>query len=322
VRINEKIWGRIVQIILLVFIAIGLFTMIFLYNEKNRMTNEPEKEKKSSSGAQISNTSDAVAVETYEIVLRDIFKSIRVNGDVTTESSIDIYPDTSGKLANLKIKLGDKVLKNNIIAYVDPSLPGQDYSLSPVRSTIDGTVTVLPMKVGDKVTTQTSVATVGDLKTLQITSYIPERYISTLQNGLQADIVFDAYPNEKFKGVITSISPIMDINTRTLEITLTLTEHDERIRPGMFASLQLITEQRINTLVVPAQALLSYYNEKVVYIINSENMAERRTITTGLTTDESVEVLSGLTAGDIVITQGLNKLTEGTLVRSVSGEKS
>ena len=321
-RINDKIWERIVQIILLVFIAIGLFTMIFLYNAKNSMSNEPEIEKKSSTESQVSDISDAVAVETYEIVLSDIFKSIRVNGDVTTESSIDIYPDISGKLVNLKIKLGDKVSKDSIIAYVDPSLPGQNYSLSPVRSTIAGTVTVLPMEVGDKVTTQTSVATIGDLKTLQIISYIPERYISSLQDGLQADILFDAYPNEKFKGIITSISPIMDINTRTLEITLTLTEQDERIRPGMFASLQLITEQRTNTLVVPAQAILSYYNEKVVYIINSENKAERRIITTGLTTDENVEVLSGVSVGDIVITQGLNKLTEGTLVRSVSGEKS
>jgi len=262
----------------------------------------------------------AIAVETIPVNRKDVSQYIRVNGDVILESQVEIYSDTSGRLVESAVKAGEKVSVNQVVARVDPSLPGQNYSVSTVRSTIAGTVLSVPLHVGDKVTTQTPLAVIGNLDEMMIQTYIPEKYISGLIPGLLAEVSFDALPGETFQGRISEISPVMDVTTRTLSVKLNLIKRDGRIRPGMFASMKLITKESRNTLSIPSQALLSYYGEPSVYVIAGESSAERRIVKTGLSTDEEVEITEGLSEGDLVITQGQSKLTDGTRVRSVSAE--
>jgi multidrug efflux pump subunit AcrA (membrane-fusion protein) len=262
----------------------------------------------------------AIAVETVPVLRKDVSQYIRVNGDVILENQVAIYSDTNGRLVSTPLSLGDRVTVNQLIAQVDPSLPGQNYSVSSVRSTIEGTVLSLPLQIGDKVTTQTPLAVIGNMSDMMIQTYIPERYIAGLVPGLQAEVSFDAIPGETFSALIREISPIMDITTRTLLIKLKLGKKDNRIRPGMFASMKLITKESKKTLSIPSQALLSYYGDPSVYVIDSNNNAERRIVKTGLSTDVEVEIIQGLSEGELVITQGQSKLTDGTRVRSVSTE--
>jgi membrane fusion protein, multidrug efflux system len=159
---------------------------------------------------------------------------------------------------------------------------------------------------------------IGDLSDLVILTYIPERYISSLKPGLMADIGLDAYPGEVFQARVSEINPVMDTNTRTLSVKLRLTEKDGRIRPGMFATINLITRESSDTLSVPSRAIFNYYGDDAVYVITSEGTAERRIVTRGLSTDRDVEILNGLTEGEQVITQGLSKITDGSLVRAVA----
>ncbi|MDC7235768.1 MAG: efflux RND transporter periplasmic adaptor subunit [Spirochaetales bacterium] len=332
---ETKTGDRIIQVILLILIAAGIGVIGFLKNPEPAGTGAPGPGGQGGQRPQSAQTApsggegqrsrpdpaggNAIAVEAVPVQRTDVFRYIRVNGDVTVDNSVDIFSDTGGELVSANISLGDRVSKNEILFMVDPSLPGQNYSLSTVRSTISGTVINLPYKVGSKVTTGNAVATIGDLNDLMILTYIPERFVATLTEGLTADVSFDAFPGEVFKARITEINPVMDTTTRTLSVKLELLNRDERIRPGMFASMRLITEESRNTLSVPSQAVLSYYGDSVVYRINDKNQAERIRITTGLTSDEQVEILEGLEEGDRVITQGQSNLTTGTAVRAVDG---
>jgi membrane fusion protein, multidrug efflux system len=332
---------RIVQIILLLMIAAGISLMIFLNISDGdsgkgssrstayaggRPSSSPEDSQRPATDQRPADSSarsrNAVAVETYKVKITDVNQYIKVNGDVTVETSVEIYSDTNGKLVSRKISLGDRIRKDEIIASVDPSLPGQNYSASTVRSTISGTIIELPLQVGDKVTTSSPIATIGDLDDLVILTYIPERFVSTLKKGLTASVTLDALPGESFKASITEINPVMDANTRTLSVKLKLIKRDSRIRPGMFSTMKLITRESLNTLAVPSQALFSYYGESAVYVIDEEGLARRRLITTGLSSDEQIEIIDGVRKGELVITQGQNKLTDGTAVRSVDLEAS
>ena len=187
----------------------------------------------------------AIAVETVPVERKDVSQYIRVNGDVILDNQVEIYSDTGGRLVELPLQAGDRVSVNQLIARVDPSLPGQNYSVSAVRSTIGGTVLTLPLQVGDKVTTQNPLAVIGNMEQMKIQTYIPEKFIAGLSPGLPAEVSFDALPGETFSALISEINPVMDTATRTLAVKLQLTRRDSRIRPGMFASMKLITRRPV-----------------------------------------------------------------------------
>ena len=331
---------RIVQIVLLLLIAGGIAASLLLKTGAGAGGMPPAGAQASSGGQRPSDgqrpagmpagmkpggengASAAIAVEAVTLERSTVSQSIKVNGDVSAETSVEIYPDTGGRLVSRKISLGDSVRKGQVIAAVDPSVPGQNYSDSPVTSTISGTVIELPYQVGATLSTQTPVATIGDLNDLVILTYIPERYISSLKNGLKAEVGFDAYPGDSFEAEIYEISPVMDADTRTLAVKLRMSEEDERIRPGMFATMKLITKQSPHTIAVPSMAVFNYYGDQAVYVITRDGKAERRIVSTGLKSDADIEITEGLTEGEKVITQGLSKITEGSSVRAVSLEEA
>ncbi len=306
---------RAVQIILLLLIAGGIGMIAYFNISGSKPAGMPGARGGRPSGGDSQDI--AVAVEALEAGRSDVFQFIRVNGDVTVDTAVDIYSDTGGRIVSRRISLGDSVRRNDPLMIVDPSLPGQNYGVSTVRSTISGTVIDIPYNVGDRVTTSAPIATIGDLDDLIIMTYVPERFVSTLREGLTAEVVLDAFPGETFSAEIKEINPVMDVSTRTLSVKLSLINRDSRIRPGMFASMKLITNESSNTISIPSRAVLSYYGDQIVYVINSEGQAERRLIRTGLSTDETVEVLEGIMEGEMVITQGQGRLTDGTSVRAI-----
>ncbi len=241
---------------------------------------------------------------------------LKFNGDVIAETSVDLYPDTSGELTALYVSLGSYVKKNQVIAKVDPSLPGQVYVASPVKSTITGTVTDLPFDVGDTIaSSQVPVATVGDLSELQIESYISEKYMADVALGQKAFISFEPFAGETFAGTVSEISPVLDSSSRTLEIKITLDDQDSRIKSGMFGSVKLIVEKKENVLTVPSESVISSAEGSFVYLVGNGNLAEKRSVETGLAIDGRTEIKSGLSAGDSLVVRGQTMLKDGSAIK-------
>ncbi len=253
------------------------------------------------------------AQEMLPVTMEDYLK---FNGDVIAENSVDIYPDTAGKLISLDVSLGSYVRKGQVIAEVDPSLPGQVYVASPVRSTITGTVTDLPYKVGATISSTTiPLATVGNLEDLQIVSYIPEKYMASVALGQSAEITFEPYGDRIFTGILTEISPVVDKTSRTLEITISLDESDSLIKSGMFGSVRLITDVKQGVFSLPSECIMDTAGGSFVYVVSQDNTVRQQIIEKGLEIDGAVEITSGLNEGDLVVTRGVSMLREGSSVR-------
>ena len=257
------------------------------------------------------------AVEAYVTSLETVSNYIRVNGDILTEGEIDIYPDTTGKLVTLDVSEGDEVEAGQSVASVDPSLPGQRFSRSAVYATIGGTVLRLNAHRGDKVTASSSILTLGDLTRLKLVTYVPEKYAAYIKPGLPAEITFSAFGDSLYEGEISEVGTIIDPSSRTLEITIKLKDNGD-VKPGMFASIKLVTEQVKGVVAVPEEALFSYYGKDTVFVINPEGKAERREVTAGLRSSDLVELKSGVEPGESVITAGQSLLEEGTPVHSIT----
>ena len=265
---------------------------------------------------------DAVFSVNIETPLNShVQEFIKVNGDITAENSVEIYPDTSGKLVKRYVSIGDYVSKGDVVAKVDPSKPGTVYTASPVESTISGTVTKLPGSIGDTVSNSSSIAEVGDLSKLQIETFIPEKEITWIKTGLAGAAELAPFPGEYIPLQIVEVSPVLDPDSRTLEVKLAAAEDNEnKMKAGMFASVIIYTRTAENVLTLPLNSVLSDENGEYVYTaVNGK--AVLKYVETGLKSESLVEIKGGLNAEDSVIVRGQNLVNEGASVRVVKGEE-
>ncbi len=303
---NSKIPGLLVTVAVLI-IAAG--TVFFLYrkDQGNKSISEETEEI----------TEQVFAVNTTVAVEGQIRDYLYVNGDIIAKESVDVYPDTSGKLTDIRVVIGDSVRKNEIIAYVDPSRPGMNFTNSPIKSPIRGTVTSFPGTIGSTVSQQAPIATIGDLANLQVRTYISERKISQIALGMAAELSFEAYPGEVFYAEITELSPVVDPSSRTMEIKLDLIEKNSKIKSGMFSKIKITTSVKNNIVKIPSDCINERFGEKFVFVVTSRGIAEKRNITEGIRINDTSEILSGLDADEQIVFQGQTLLDNGVKVKVI-----
>lgn len=264
------------------------------------------------------------AVRVENLVPSDLRKFIELNGNIRAEKSMSVYPVVSGKITGSPVHLGSNVKKGDVLAYVDPSTPGSRYLLNKVLSPIDGTVISVPLKEGSRVDTETAVAVIGDLSKLQVITYIPERYVSFLKKGLDAELVLEAYPDEKFKAVVAEVSPVLDEATRTKEVILNFANSDSRINAGMFAAINLYLKDFKNVYSVPTSCIIEKGGKKYVYVISDSEKSEdgkySKVHFTEIKAGEEIvdrtiiEFASAEKIADKVVVQGFETLQDSALV--------
>ena len=165
--------------------------------------------------------------------------------------------------------------RGSAIALVDPSKVGENYMPNPVESTVSGTVLSIPVHEGDTITTNTVIATIGNLSRIKISTSVPERYLANLKIGTPAEISFDAIPGLTFAAKVSEMSPTMDATSRTLDIKLDLEKADSRALVGMVATVKLVTESRKNVVVAPRSSVILDSAEDYIFIIKDDNTVER-----------------------------------------------
>lgn len=266
------------------------------------------------------------AVSTSTAVRGELKDYLEFGGDVTAKTNIDITPDTSGRVAEIRVRVGDRVSKNDIIALVDPSRPGMNFEFSPVKAPIDGTITQVLVVPGSMVAPQLSLAKVGRTDTLEIVMNVPERFVSKIQLNQQAVLRLDAYPGEIFPARVTEVSPVLDTTSRTMTVKLALLRPDSRIKAGMFARVKLITDTRTNTIKIQDTAVVTRFGESSVFIITemtdedgTSYMAVRKQkVIPGIRVDDRMEIRSGLQGGEEIVVRGQTLLEDGSRVNIVS----
>lgn len=320
----------VIKIIIVILIAVFLglsFLSIHSTNKKalemaNRGTGQgganpnmaPQGANSKQDAKALANTI-SVSVKTMEP--ETIQSTIKVTGDISSTSQINIYPDTSGKITRIFKNIGESVSKGEIIAYVDPSKPGSAYAVSPVTATISGSLIDLPVNIGDTVNNSTTIATIGSLTDLKITTNVAEKYSAYLKAGLPSYITITSSP-EKFPAKTTKISPVVNKTSRTIQIELKFDKYNKLFKPGMFATVDLVIQEAKNSFVIPKKAIKNFNNTTTVFIVDENNQAQRVEITTGISNDLDIAVTSGLEKGMKVITAG--SVTEGSNVKIVGSK--
>ncbi len=189
-----------------------------------------------------------------------------------------------------------------------------------IRAPFDGVVGLRYVSLGAYVnvsgTTSTRIATLQRLDKLKVDFSVPEKYTGRVRVG--SAITFTVAGGEKkFTGQIYAIDPRIDTGTRTLLLRAVCPNSDGRLLPGSFANVLVTMDEMPNAFLVPSEAVIPGLDEKNVYIMQ-DGKAQRRAVQTGSRTASMVHILSGLDAGDVVITSGLQQLKAGQAVAPLS----
>lgn len=298
-------------VVLVVFLAIcaGIIIWAFTFGKKK---SAPMQGKGRGGG----NTEFSVV--TQIVKQETLHGFIAANGEIESQNSVSAFPDVSGKIISTSVMLGDKVTRGQIVAYIDPSRPGEHYRQSPVYAPISGSVITTPVKNGTTVSSSTAIMQIGDVSNLQIVADIPERFVSFLKTGLQAQVFVEAYPDVKFDAKITRVSPVVDPTSRTKQIILNFDQRDSRINAGMYAKLILFTKDYSDAVTMPAESLVAYGEKYFAYVVHDDATVERREVSLGENVSGIVQIVSGLREGEKVVIQGQTALSDGAKIKDIT----
>jgi len=206
------------------------------------------------------------AVNTILSVQGQIQDYISFSGDIVTGSTVDAYSDAAGKITEIYVSVGRRVNKGDRIAAVDPSRPGMTFRQSIVIAPISGTIVMVPAQVGMTINQAVPLARISG-GGHEIKLSVAERFISRMAMNLPCEVTLDAWPGEIFRGSISEISPTVDIASRTMEVRVNVTDSNNRLKPGMFAKVRVITERKSNIVKIPASAVINRFGEQYVYVV-------------------------------------------------------
>jgi cobalt-zinc-cadmium efflux system membrane fusion protein len=178
-----------------------------------------------------------------------------------------------------------------------------------VTAPIRGTITQRQIGVGQYINSEASgatnpVFTISDLSTVYLIANVREVDAQLMQIGLPLEVQVLAYPDRLFKGKISWVAPSIDPNTHRLPVRAEVENPDGALKPGMFANFSIITGQASTAPAVPLSAIIYEGELARVWVAGDGDTLALREIHTGRTSDGVVEAVSGLSAGEKVVTSG------------------
>jgi membrane fusion protein (multidrug efflux system) len=191
-----------------------------------------------------------------------------------------------------------------------------------VKAPFGGLIAQRFVSVGEFVQPGTKLFELVALDPIEVEFRLAEVDSSRVQPGQTVAVRVAPFPDDVFQATVTLVSPMIDAASRTLRVKGTLANPDGRLRPGLFARADLGVSHREGVLMIPEEAVLQRSDGQVVFRMGAENRVERRVVHTGVYKDGRVEIVSGLVAGDRVVTRGHTALIDGAVVavRNADGQ--
>ena len=184
-----------------------------------------------------------------------------------------------------------------------------------IKAPFDGMVGLRNVSVGDYVKEGQDLINIEDIGTLRVDFKLPETYIGRITKGQAVEVLTDALPGQTFAAVLDAVDPMVDQGGRAISSRARLDNAAGKLRPGMFVRVRLLFGDRKNVLMVPEQAIVPGAQPTVFKVVDGKAAATK--VKLGVRRAAQVEVVDGLTAGDVVVTAGQLKLRDGAPVRAI-----
>jgi multidrug efflux pump subunit AcrA (membrane-fusion protein) len=281
-------------------------------------------------------------VAVAKVIRGNLEERISMAGTVVPRTRVEVFSRVTGQLQEVGVNVGDKVNEDDVLAV----LREDDGGLVSIRSPLTGVVAEQSCVPGDMAvavdgTTAKALFTIVDTEVVKVRLGLPETLVPLLKVGGEARIRVGAYPLQHypmaiFEGKITSISPSLDVESRTAMAEITIENRDQRLKPGMFAIVGLMTRKLEDVLLVPKEAVIAGDEFLLVHVIK-DDIVHHREILAGASDERWIQILdqgspnpsltgahrwtpsfgqqSGVQEGEEVVTLGTRMVSDGQKVK-------
>jgi len=264
-------------------------------------------------------------VEIHVVETSPLTETLSLNGDVQGIEEIDVYPKASGKLVDIKVEEGERVASDQVLAVIDRDIDGVRFQPAEVISPVRGIVGKVYLDQGARVSPPdpgpgmgTPILRIVNMDRVKVVVNVIERDFSKIKLSQKAAVSVGAYPDETFTGKIGLISPTIDRITRTASVEIIISNRNHRLKPGMFARVEIIVREKADAVLIPTYAVLEQSDvNKVFVVVNGKATSE--VVQLGADQGESVEVVSGVDVGDSLVVAGHHRISGGQAVRVIQG---
>jgi membrane fusion protein (multidrug efflux system) len=222
-----------------------------------------------------------------------------------------------------------KALSESQLDQIQATLSANEARVAGARSQLNDTIIRAPfagrvglrqVSLGGFVSPGTVITTLDDTSVIKLDFSVPEVFLSSLTEGMEISAGTAAYPTEKFKGKVSNIDSRVDPVSRAVLVRARLDNSDGRLKPGMFMTVRLMRAEA-PALLIPEQALVPEGERKFVFVVR-EGKAVKTEVTTGRRRPGEVEVTKGIASGDVVISEGIQKVRDGSPVQALVPPKA
>jgi membrane fusion protein (multidrug efflux system) len=186
-----------------------------------------------------------------------------------------------------------------------------------ITAPFPGILGLRKVSVGDYVQIGQDLVNLEDIDPLKLDFRIPERYLGVIKEEQKVLVQVDAYPGRTFEGAVYAIDPHIDVASRSIGLRARLPNPDRLLRPGLYARVTLLIAERPNAILVPEQALMPRGNDRFVFKV-VDDKAVLTKVEIGRRRAGKVEIVQGLSPGDVIVTAGHLKLRDGSAVQAVA----
>ncbi|MGB2698630.1 MAG: efflux RND transporter periplasmic adaptor subunit [Candidatus Zixiibacteriota bacterium] len=266
-------------------------------------------------------------VEIQVVKATPFKRSLSFTGDVKGIEEIDVFPKVSGKLVKIKVREGDRVKKDQVLALVDRDIAGMKFELAEVTSPVEGIIGWVFLDEGSGVSPPspspqmgTPIFRVVNMDQVKVVINVIEKDLPKIKMGQTAEISSDAYPDRSFSGKVSLISPVVDQLTRSAGVEIILSNPGHLLKPGMYAQVSITTEKTKEALLINSYSILEKGDQRAVFVVRDQK-AYLESVETGDFGSDLIEIKAGLTPGETLVVSGHNRLSHGDSVRIVGGIK-
>lgn len=247
--------------------------------------------------------------------------------DVTSEEAQLRSAEAQAELTRIEVERAQTLRKTNAIAAsefdtAETKSTQAKAEVDSIRATIakktirapfDGRLGIRQVNLGQFVNVATPIVTIQSMTPIYVDFSLPQQEIGSIKNGMKIRAIVDSFEGEKFEGSLTAIGSDLDKTTRSIMLQATLDNPEGKLRPGMFARVELVQPKLSKVLYVPATAIIHEAYQDAVFVIEANEKGDgkvirQQLIRLGVARGDFVQVTEGLKEGDEVVSSGVFKL--------------
>jgi len=264
-----------------------------------------------------------IAREGSELLLIDNAEyQFRLDQAQSARADLESRYDRLSKMKEQELvstEVYEKIVNDLATAKAAEGMAALNLSYTRVVAPFTGRVVARHVNEGQTVNVGTSLFALSDFTPLLARVHVPAKEFNKLKPNQPVDLVLES-SGTTLRGRIKLVSPTIDPSSGTIKVTVEINEYPDNVRPGDFAQVKIVTEQRTGSILIPKVALVNDRGEQVIFVSQADSTAERRVVEVGFQDDDNAEIMQGVAVGEKVVVKGQRSLKHGSAIKVLEGE--